>query len=510
MPAGSSKDFRLSGRVVFGLTLWVAVLRAPSLFVDPFGWDEGFYMIAGQQLLEGRRLYVDIWDYKPVGIFLIYAAIVFVSGKSVSAVVIASALAVLATALLLAKIGGRVFDRPRAGLHAAILLPAYMLVAEGNGANAENFFIVFGTLSMLLLGSHLCRPAGIARHCKVAFLFGLIQGVALQIKFLTAPETAFLGLVFGVVVLSERRRLIDGAQLFGSFIVAFLLPTLIVFAWFWRVGAVEDMVLANFVSPAYYAKSAFGLADPIRSLKDIMWAAYGQAPLMLAGGISLAAVVTPAVLRAPCRTAVPYWLLLAWLLGAAFSATYTGNFFDHYFIVLAAPLSLLAALGIDRLGAEGRGRALAVTAVAALAAFPISLDAWGLWKRLCQPILNPAWAIADQIKRLAPAGAPIYVLNLTPEIYVLSDTVPAGRFAFSWQISEERFVPYGIDVVDEIRKTFASQPVLVVVQREYLEDEPTRIKGLFMDYLKRDYEEVEIADAALRRRVLMFKRRNGR
>ena len=56
-----------------------------------------------------------------------------------------------------------------------------------------------------------------------------------------------------------------------------------------------------------------------------------------------------------------------------------------------------------------------------------------------------------------PPGTPIYVLNLTPEIYILSDTVPTGRFAFSWQISEERFVPFGIDVADEIRKTFARQ-----------------------------------------------------
>ena len=506
MPAADTKPFRLTGRTVFGLVFWVALLRAPFLFVDPFGWDEGFYMIAGAELLKGQHLYVDIWDYKPVGIFLIYAAIMLVSGNSVSAVVVASALAVLATTLLLAKIGGRVFGRPRAGLYAAILFPAYMLVAEGYGANAENFFIVLGALSMLLLGSHLGQPGEMAQHRKVAFLFGLIQGTALQIKFLTAPETAFLGLVFGLVVLSERRRLLDGVQLFASFIAAFLLPTLLVFAWFWRIGALHEMVLANFISPAYYAKSAFGLADPIGSLKEIMRAAYGQAPLMLAAAISLVAVVVLSLLRLPARAAVPYWLLLAWLLGALFSSTYTGNFFDHYFIVLAAPLSLLAALGIDRLGSEGN-RLLRVGAVAALVAFPVFLDVWTLSKRLRQPILNPAWAIAAEVRRLVPAGTPIYVLNLTPEIYILSDTVPTGRFAFSWQISEERFVPFGIDVAEEIRRTFAPKPVLIVAQRDYLEEQATRITGLFNGNIRRDYEEVRIADEGLSRRVLIFRRR---
>ena len=92
MPAADAKGFRLTGRTVVGLALWVALLRAPFLFVDPFGWDEGFYMIAGAELLKGQHLYVDIWDYKPVGIFLIYAAIMLASGNSVSAVVVALSL----------------------------------------------------------------------------------------------------------------------------------------------------------------------------------------------------------------------------------------------------------------------------------------------------------------------------------------------------------------------------------------------------------------------------------
>ena len=164
----------MRGRVILGLVLWVAVLRGPSLFVDPFGWDEGFYLIVGRRLLSGAQLYVDLWDYKPPGIFLIYAALVAVSGGSVAAIVAGSALAVLATALLLALIGERVFGQPRAGLYAAVMFPTYMLVREGSGANAENFFVIFGALSVLLLGTHLRTPAEMPAHRRVAFVFGLI------------------------------------------------------------------------------------------------------------------------------------------------------------------------------------------------------------------------------------------------------------------------------------------------------------------------------------------------
>lgn len=489
--------------------MWVALLRFPLLFVDPLGWDEGFYLVVATRLMEGGHLYVDVWDYKPIGVYLIYAAFLLLFGKSVTAITIGSALAVLATTLLLEAIGRRVFGRPRAGLYAAIVFPVSMLVLQANSANAENFFIICGAISMLLLGCHLARPADMAAHGRTAFLFGLVQGVALQIKLLTVFETAFLGLVFAGVVWTERRRLLDLAALCGSFLAGYLLPTLVSFGYFWSIGAFDEMVLAMFVSPKGYGSRNFGLHDPLGSLWQIYLTARPYGPLLVVACVALAAGMA-AGLRSPGRRLVPYWLALAWLLGAFASATFTGYFFGHYFIVFAPPLSLLAALGIDRLAGDGMARVARVGVAALVMAAPLYFYQADLRRRLADPLYDPAPAIAAEVRRLVPPGTPIFALNIDPEVYFLSDTVPATRFAFSWQISRESLVPLGIDAPAEIRRLFERKPALVVASHAYMRGQPAGLARIYRNFIEGAYEPVEISNARLRSHVSIFRRRPDR
>ena len=60
-----------TGWLIAGVILALAfVLRAPT-FGDPaLHTDEEFYFYVGQQMLDGRLPYVDIWDRKPFGFFL--------------------------------------------------------------------------------------------------------------------------------------------------------------------------------------------------------------------------------------------------------------------------------------------------------------------------------------------------------------------------------------------------------------------------------------------------------
>lgn len=496
----------MRGWTVLGLTLWVVLLRLPLLFVDTLGWDEGFYLVVATRLMDGGHLYVDVWDYKPIGIYLIYAAFLLLFGKSVTAITIGSALAVLATTLLLEAIGRRVFGRPRAGLYAAIVFPVCMLVLQGNSANAENFFIICGAISMLLLGCHLARPADMAAHRRAAFLFGLVQGIALQIKLLTVFETAFLGLVFAGVIWAERRRLLDLAELCGSFLAGYLLPTLVAFGYFWSIGAFDEMVLATFVSPKGYGTRTFGLHDPFGSLWQIYLTARPYGPLLVVGCLALAAAMASG-LRSPGRRLVPYWLVLAWLLGAFASSTFTGYFFGHYFIVFAAPLSLLAALGIDRFGDSRMARVARVGVAVLVMAAPLYFYQGDLRRRLADPLYDRAEAIAAEVRRLVAPGTRIFALNIDPEVYFLSDTIPATRFAFSWQISRESLVPLGIDAPAEIRLLFERKPALVVASRAYMSGPPTGLAGIYRHFIERDYEPVEISNAKLRGDVSIFRRR---
>ena len=82
------------------------------------------------------------------------------------------------------------------------------------------------------------------------------------------------------------------------------MPTLIAFGYFWHIGALDQMVFANFISPAFYAKNPFGLNELLKSLKQIVRLASVYAPLILAGGLFVI-FSAASVLRSGVKRSVP-------------------------------------------------------------------------------------------------------------------------------------------------------------------------------------------------------------
>ena len=72
--------------------------------------DEQYYLLVGDRMLHGALPYVDIWDRKPLGLFLIFAAIRLLAGDGIMQYQIVATLFAAATALLIARIGAH---RPR-------------------------------------------------------------------------------------------------------------------------------------------------------------------------------------------------------------------------------------------------------------------------------------------------------------------------------------------------------------------------------------------------------------
>lgn len=61
--------------------LVAAIALRASTFCDPFvNADEQFYLVVGDRMLHGLLPYVDIWDRKPIGLFLLYAGIRLLGG----------------------------------------------------------------------------------------------------------------------------------------------------------------------------------------------------------------------------------------------------------------------------------------------------------------------------------------------------------------------------------------------------------------------------------------------
>src|SRR5712692_5269157 len=62
------------------LSLLLAALRALPNLSYPIGRDQATYCVVARGLLHGAKLYRDLWDMKPPGIFWIYVPIVKLFG----------------------------------------------------------------------------------------------------------------------------------------------------------------------------------------------------------------------------------------------------------------------------------------------------------------------------------------------------------------------------------------------------------------------------------------------
>lgn len=223
----------------------VATVARWQTFYNPvIGADEQFYLLVGDRMLHGALPYVDIFDRKPVGLFLIYAAIRALGGAGVIQYQIMALAVVAATAALIYAAAKPLAGRVGA-LVAGCLYILWLNFMEGEGGEAEIFF----NLPMLAVAI-LVRRAVSCRRIEICVGAGimLMVGAALQIKYTVVFEGAF----FGCALLWARfqsdprvSRFVGTAMLW---IFCAILPTLAVAAYYALHGYLQPFIFANFQS----------------------------------------------------------------------------------------------------------------------------------------------------------------------------------------------------------------------------------------------------------------------
>jgi 4-amino-4-deoxy-L-arabinose transferase-like glycosyltransferase len=237
----------------FAFVAWLAVaalacaLRAPVADL-PFERDEGEYAHIAQRWLAGDVPYRDAFDQKPPGVFVFYAAAIGVGGATPAAVRWGAQLATIAALGALIWIGARLFS-PAVGVAAA--LAGVLLSADpgwlGNAVNTEQIALVpisFGALCALV--------AGTQRRLAFALAVGVLGGMALLLKPVTAPIVAF---EIATAACLARRPLAHGiASAVG--IAAVLAPVALYFAANGAAQAFFDAVVWNNLAYAGETKLA--------------------------------------------------------------------------------------------------------------------------------------------------------------------------------------------------------------------------------------------------------------
>lgn len=310
---------------ILAFAVRVATFGDPALHTD-----EELYFLIGQKMLDGQLPYVDLWDRKPLGLFLLNAGFAAIS-RSVLSYQIAASVSVALTGFVLMAILRDVVRWP-ARFAAAFLYITLLPTLGGFGGQSPVFYNLLTVFAVLLLVRSL--PAlGQGRIPAPIYGAMLVGGLALTIKQTTAIEFAFIGLL--ALYLATRAGLSRWAAAghLASFALLGLLPFAGIGTYYFAIGHLTEYYQAMVVSN-------FTKATPTS----------GQ--LLRNFAVMMSGFWLPFVLAVVSIATAPQsqWrnLFGLWVFSAILGFCLIPNFYWHYALAMAPPACCCIGLLIDR------------------------------------------------------------------------------------------------------------------------------------------------------------------
>jgi 4-amino-4-deoxy-L-arabinose transferase-like glycosyltransferase len=440
--------------------------------------DEGGYAYAAYWWSKGLHLYDELWFDRPQAIFVIYRIIFATLGSSVVSIRIGIAIVSAFAALMVYLVTKRYFDRQTAllaGVFFAVFSAAPQI--EGFTANAESFMIcpAIAAVYLFLRGRD-------TRQGVWFFVAGACASVAAQIKPSELAALLLLTILTRFLLNTARLR---SLLLIGSGFCVALLPALI-------HGYVTGWSRFTFAVVRYRL-----LRDSLAT-RSIGWhlQIIYEAAIHIAPALAVLAILTGVTFMYQRRSSERYKLFFpaCWILTSLGGVALGGNWYDHYFIQMVAPLSMTAAYGLVTLyrsfePAQAK-RFVAVTVTSLVLTFAFAFKVvllrdprqigFEVYARLDRFIYNAD--IAEYVKERTNPDDRLYIMYSAPEILYLSERRAAYPFLYNKEL--DRLDPDGKELVQDLTDP-ATRPTYIVDLRGYgyhLNHDPLLINLLRKDY----------------------------
>jgi Dolichyl-phosphate-mannose-protein mannosyltransferase len=434
----------LSDRFVILLFCAAAFLIRFPHFANPYyEIDEGFYLVVGDRLIHGFLPYIDIWDRKPIGLFLIYGAIRLLGGTGLLQYHVVATLFAAGTSWLIYRIAC-----PVAGRFGAIIAGlAYLLwieTIEGGGGQAPIFYNLFtaamAALTLRALGDENRTPFHLRAGCAM-----LLGGLAIQVKYTALFEVAYFGALLGCHLLRHERLAVAAGKTFLLAIIA-LAPTLTAIGFYAAIGQLPTFWFANFQSIFYRETTDPG--ELHHALIEMIKHVSPLAVCFVAGLWHL---------RHSKNPATRFWqsVMGGWLIAALIGYFSVGALFPHYMLPLFVPLAI-AASPIFRRWPLGIGLS--------------GLVLWIPFSNLDYPDFSTTDRVraeTDALARLIPADVDRGCLQIfagPPILYLRTRACFASRYIFGDHlVSRVETHAIGTDPRKELRNLFARRPRALLI-----------------------------------------------
>lgn len=429
-------------------------LRLSSLFEPYWYGDEGIYLTIGQAIRKGVVPYLQIHDNKPPLLYYLAAL-----GQTVFGFRLILLLMMAVTIFVFYKLVKLIL---KDGFHAKIAVVLFIILTsipllEGNIANSEIFML-------------LPTIAGIYFIFKGKtnlnyFWAGLLLGIAFTLKMPVIIELIFIGI--WIIVSKFKKEKIR--NIFENLVMVaggFWLPISIWMIYFWSKGAISEFFFASLWNNFGYLSS---------------WQTGTHSGSATEGGLLTRFLILSV-----------YWLIIAFLYKKKYieknvsfvfmwaGATFFGSLlstrpYPHYLIQVLPTLCLIVPIIVWNKSGFGKTLGLLWFLVLGLAivnykfyfyrtisyynnfySYALGRKSDGDYRAFFGKRVNEIYKIAEYIKQNTKNDEKIFVWGDEPDIYALSDRLPAGRYTVAYHVID-------FDKSDEtITKIKAELPTVVV------------------------------------------------
>lgn len=499
---------RITAPVAAAILLCVVAIAARAIqFGNPVVQvDDQFYLLVGERMWDGVLPYVDIWDRKPIGLFLIFGAIRALGGEGVVQYQIVATMFAAATAIVVYRIAGSIASRGGATV-AGIVYLASLGMFGGEAGQSPVFYNLPVALAALATIRFVERPTLDHRARVDAAVAMLLMGLAIQIKYTALFEGAYFGLV---LLWRVRRTGITTRSLVvptGLWVTLGVGPTALAWAAYAAIGHGNDFFFANFTS--IFER---GIESPWVTLGRLAAMAVKLLPLTYTAAIALWPSRGRPAERAP-ETMLIRTIIAGWALTAVVGVLVFGSYFDHYALPLLLPLSVAAApvLGDPAAGlafiARGRRRFVQASIILILFASVVSFTTIDKNQRE----RGTGRAVRDMAAFIRPRLTDcLFVYDGEPILYKLTGSCLPTRWAFPDHLNNMREDgAVGVDTLAETKRIMAGRPHFVVSSVIMQTRMNLRTLAYMQDQLARDYQPAGSWKVGSRYRIV-YERLPGR
>ena len=452
IPASVGSRGRVALTMLFALVALAALGIRVSSIAEPLGIDQSLWASAARGLSRGQRLYRDVWEQRPPGIYWIYLWGFRLLGWRTSTVAWTDILASATTCVFLAAIARRLANGLAAALAAAIFaaltMPSWLY---GYGGFLERSVCETFILPLLAISAWAVTRVAQDGSRFAAAVAGLAAGMMVVLKpnaGLYLPALLVWLALYGV----QGRRLQPAAIA----VLASAVMPVVALAWLWRLGLLHDARVAVIDFNRYYVSEGFAPAAYVVQFSKAVFLRMKTDPLWLSGTAGTVAAAIVAVRR----RALPPLPALGVIWGAAAVIVIVVNgarLFNSYFMNGLPPLTLMAAWLFTDGWRQSRVCAGLAVAAALLSAVLVVhrgyVDRVLGWARtnfaqLTGPTDETAYLerfgsyangrgysaranaeLADYVRRHTTPDDRIFLFGISGAgVYFLSDRLPAHRF----------------------------------------------------------------------------------